>query len=222
MTVSELIQSRTTTKVLADPDRPLPTPDGSERAVIEAMMTAAHAAPHHFPCHDSHRPVEGDSPVPWRFYALDGAACRALRDVVVDFEGKTETTLRLLGATDGLIVVTWLPEPRSEAEPAGDGTMFDGTRRNMEHVAAAAAAVQNMLIVATDAGRRSFWSSGGPILLSPAARRTLGIPEAEIILAAVYLAPNDTSGTDSRPGARRAHAGPVESCSRWVEPKSTD
>lgn len=216
MTTSDIIARRVTTKVLADPERPRPTPDGSERPLLRSMMEAGHRAPHHFPCHESHRVEGSTSPVPWRFYALDGAACRALRTLVAGIEGSIETTMKLLGGTDGLIVVTWLPEPRTAPDVPAEGSLFDGTRRNMEHVAAASAAVQNMLLVATEEGRGSFWSSGGPILLSDTVRELLGIPAGEVVLAAVYLAPDDTSGVDTRPGARRPQAGAVDDCTRWI------
>lgn len=177
------------------------------------MMDAAHTAPHHFPCHQSHRVTDAESVVPWRFYALDGAACREIRVRVTGLEGPIDTTLGLLGAADGLIVVTWLPDPADA--PAMDA-LFDPTRRNMEHIAAAAAAVQNMLLVATEAGTRTFWSSGGPILQSDVVRTWLGIPSEQVMLAAVYLYPPVVGDAVVKPGARRAFSGSATDCTSWV------
>ncbi|MEM7416832.1 MAG: nitroreductase family protein [Gemmatimonadota bacterium] len=214
MTLLDTIRLRRTTKVLAPADAPLPVPDGSERTLLSTMLEAGQEAPHHFPCHDCHRPEEDGALEPWRFYVLDGAACRALRSEIEGWDGKVETTMRLLGGTDGLIIVTWLPDPAEGTLP--DGAAFAPTRRNMEHIAAASSAIQNMLLVATEAGRETFWASGGPILLSSAARAKVGIPTAEVVLGTIYLAPESAGVADVKPGSRRDVRGAAEACTRWV------
>ena len=227
MNIIHTIHARCTCKVLADPNRALPCPDGSERRLMARMIAAGSCAPHHYPCHESHQRGVQDAPVPWRFHALPGSVCRQLRTRVGRLDGPVEITLRLLGAANGLIMVTWLPDP-AEAEdadnPDGAGNrnaggpgLFDATRRNMEHIAATAAAVQNMLLVATEAGVPTFWSSGGPILLGSKAWSWLAIPEDQVLLGAVYLFPRETGPATVKPGARAGLKGEPTAWSRWVE-----
>jgi len=182
-------------------------------------MAAGGRAPHHFPCHESHRTPPLDAEVPWRFHALTAPACRTLRERITAFEGPTATTLGLLGAADGLIVATWLPEPDENTpnDSPDPSRLFAPTRRNMEHIAATAAAIQNMLLAATDAGVSIFWSSGGPFILRDEVLRRMGIPPEQVVLGAVYVYPSETGDAQVKPGARHGTAGPPSGWSRFVE-----
>jgi nitroreductase len=62
---------------------------------------------------------------------------------------------KLLAVAGAAILVTWLPDPPTSGE------VLELTDNNMEHVAATAAAVQNVLLAAEARGMFSYWSSGG-------------------------------------------------------------
>ncbi|NNF28485.1 MAG: hypothetical protein HKO53_05765 [Gemmatimonadetes bacterium] len=213
--VAEVIRARRTIKFRVDPDRALPPGDDSTRSLVEELVDLGATAPHHFPCHSGHQQGPLDSPAPWRFHCMTGPACRRLMAYVLTLDGLVDKLAALLAAADGLILVTWLPDPPSSPLPAD--SLFEPTRRNMEHVAGVAAAVQNMLLAATAKGVETYWGSGG-VFRRPAVARRLGIGAHEVLLGAVFLfpTPDDAKG-EVKPGARRRSAGPRDSWMRWVE-----
>ena len=79
---------------------------------------------------------------------------------------------------------------------------FTGNLRNMEHIAAASTAIQNILLGATAAGHPSYWSSGGT-LRQREARTLLGIPMDEIFLGCLFVFPEDALGKRSRCQTRK-------------------
>ena len=86
----------------------------------------------------------------------------------------------------------------------------------MEHVAAAGAMVQSLLVGATALGWRSYWSSGGVLRGAPVTG-WLGVPEEELSLGAVFLFPAE-GGREVRPGKWRDARGDVAAWARWVTP----
>ncbi len=60
----------------------------------------------------------------------------------------------------------------------------------MEHIAAASAAIQNLLLAATARGISNYWSSGG-VLRSAQVFQQLGIPRQQILLGAIFLFPSE-------------------------------
>ncbi len=214
--VDQTIRDRQTVKVLADE----PVPARDRRAVVEALVEAAGWAPFHRPAAAAHRDVLA-SPVPWRIYALDAAACRALRVALGEAGGKVAA---FLASADALLQVTWLPDPPAagapaEAQSAGAAPgLFESTLANMEHVAAAAAAVQNVLLAATARGIPTYWSSGGGVLRSADVFARLGIPAGEILLGSVFLFPEDTPAEARALSKLRETRGAPAGWSRWVAP----
>src|SRR5690606_39369481 len=108
------------------------------------MVANAGWAPFHRPAAAVH--MEGDrlpGAVPWRCYMLDVAACRDLREWLLA-QGETGPMTRLLAACSAMVLMTWLPNPSIGSRPAGavPAQLFEGTLANMEHLAAASAAVQ--------------------------------------------------------------------------------
>ena len=197
--VDDVIRQRRTVKVLAD----APLAVATDRAVIESLVESAGWAPFHLVAAKEHRGESAlPSVVPWRCYLLDVAACRALRDWLLA-RGDASTFPRLLAACSALVLVTWLPDPPAAPEgdaapaPAAAPDTFAGTRQNMEHIAAASAAVQNLLLAATARGLQTFWATGGP-LRTPAAFTHLGIPDREMLLGAVFVAPSDTGDAETK------------------------
>lgn len=214
--LSEIIRARRTDKVLADPAAPL-TSSGLSREAVDALLETAGFAPLHYPAAQAHR--MGDradgmiSVAPYRVYKLDAAACRRLLARLQASELEPGKIAQMLAAAEALLQVTWLPEP--EADPAGDGG-FVGSLTNMEHIAAASAAVQNLLLLATEAGLRSYWSSGG-VLRGPEVAEWLGTPPGEILLGSVFLFPAEIGSAEAMPGKLRDKRGGLGDWSVWRE-----
>ncbi|HEX8299313.1 MAG TPA: nitroreductase family protein [Rubricoccaceae bacterium] len=206
--VDDAIRGRRTSKVTAAEALP---PSGPPRADLEALFETAGWAPFHRPAADAHRSAL-PGVVPWRFYALDAAGCRALREALAEATGPVPS---LLATADALVLVTWLPDPPSETAAAG---LFEPTLANMEHVAAAGAAVQNLLVASTARGIRTFWSSGGGILRQPATLQRLGIGADEVLLGSVFLFPAEAPGAAEGGTKLREQRGPLSDWMRWVEP----
>lgn len=207
-TVDRVIRARRTTKVLAD----VALPAVDARRTVEELVAVAGWAPFHKPAARVHLEPGGmTSIVPWRFHLVDAPGCRALREVLLE-RGDRSKIPRLLGAAAALVQGTWLPNP-----PRGpvEG-LFEATEENMEHVAAAGAAVQSLLLAATARGIPTYWSSGG-VLRGAEAFGWLGIPAGEILLGSVFLFPAEHPGAEVNPGAHRDRRGAPSDWSRWVE-----
>ena len=209
-----VMKRRATEKVLADPSSPLPA--GEEpRARIDELLAHAANAPFHYQATKDHR-AQLTSPVPWRMYKLDATNCRNLLRHLIN---QTETGIirDMLAAADWLVLATWTPD----ADPASDMSpreleLFAGSARNMEHIAAAGAAIQNFLLLATEGGWSTYWSSGG-VLRSDEVFGLCDIPDREILLGAVFLFPAEAPDVERRPGKLRDARGAVDDWSRWVE-----
>ena len=153
-------------------------------AVIQAILDAAGNAPFHSPSHKAHQ-NDKTSPVPWRAYTLDANACRRLSAKLIE-QGDATKIPNMLSASEYLIQVTWLPDPSSEDQSNINNQMFEATMRNMEHIAAASAFAQSLLLAGESEGFKTYWSSGGT-LRAPETYALLGIPIGEILIGAVFL-----------------------------------
>ncbi len=76
--------------------------------------------------------------------------------------------------------------------------------RDEEHLAAASAMVQNLLLILTAHGMGTYWSSGGR-LRKPEVFEWLGIPVAERFLAGVFIEYPEMMGQakERKPGSHR-------------------
>ena len=210
--LSAVLRARATAKVLGDPDAPLPAAAG-ERNDVERLLADAAWAPFHYARPEAERgPLP--SPVPWRAWALDAPACRGLLARVLEARLPAGIVADMLAAADALVLVTWRPAGgrRAEDDPAGP---FDGSLVNMEHVAAGGAMVQSLLLAATAAGHRTYWSSGGVLRGAPVTG-WLGVPPEELLLGAVFLFPVE-GGREARPGKWRDARGDVSDWAAWCE-----
>lgn len=206
--VDQVIRNRRTVKVFADK----PMGATTTRRIVEELIECAAWAPFHRPSDASHqRREELPSIMPWRCYMLDAATCRQVRKLLLD-SGDTTKIPRILAAATTLIQVTWLPNP---AKDRSDG-LFEPTLANMEHIAAASAAIQNLLLAATARGIPSYWSSGGA-LREQRLFSQLGIPERELLLGSVFLFPPDLENTEHAAGKLREMRGAKEGWARWVD-----
>ena len=182
--IDDVIRCRVTTKVLAE--EPLPLTDIS--VSLQGLLELAGMAPFHRACDDIHRQKELCAIEPWRFHILDCEQCRSLSNQLPkENAGKIPS---MLSAADALLLVTWLPNPPSA--PLKDGHLFEASLGNMEHIAAASAAIQNLLLAATARGISNYWSSGG-VLRGTEVFQLLEIPVAEILLGAIFLFPSEAS-----------------------------
>jgi nitroreductase len=213
MDTDSAIRSRRTEKVLAE--RELPVKDSAnQRALLEEILFLAGQAPFHRACEEQHRHSGGLTGIePWRFYAIDAAACRKLRrQIPQENAGKIPA---MLAAADALIIATWLPNA-GEAPPLEEEPGFAATLTNMEHIAATAAAIENLLLAATARGISNYWSSGG-VLRSRTVRELLAIPAAEMVLGAIFLFPKEIAGAELATSKLRQHRGSLDKWCRWVE-----
>ena len=209
MQTDDAIRSRKTVKILASHE--LAVVD--HRNLVNEILSLAGQAPFHRACEEHHRqssPLIGIEP--WRFHALDAEACRKLR-TRIPFENAGKIPA-MLAAADALIMATWLPNaaqvPDMDGEPG-----YAATINNIEHLAAASAAIQNLLLAATARGVSSYWSSGG-VLRSAQVFNQLGIPRSQILLGAVFLFPQEYGDAELATSKLREHRGSRDAWSRWV------
>lgn len=157
-----------------------------------------------------------DSPVPWRFYPLNQRNClrlghKLLAEPELDLEPES-TIIRLLGACGAMVMVTWLPEPDDSMRAQ------DAARRvhlDEEHLAAASAATQNLLLAAKARGMDSYWSSGGA-LRDWECFDMCDIPPQQKLLGAIFLFPELPKHIKVRKGGLRDKRGQPEQWMRWV------
>ena len=111
----------------------------------------------------------------------------------------------MLAGCGALVLVTWLPEPDDSERGRGEAhrTMMDE-----EHLAAAAAATQNLLLATKARKINTYWSSGG-VLREWECFELCKIPVQEKLLGAVFMSPEVTKKVVARPGHLRDRRGPA-------------
>jgi nitroreductase len=215
VSTEETINKRRTLKLKADPNNPLPITKGSEfKKTIEKLIQLAGKAPFHYQSAEHHRKNKVGGAEPWRFHALDSKTCRRLLDSFNKNEPmKASDGIRqMLAAADGLILGTWLPEKSRSLS-----RKYHPNVKNMEHIAATGAAIQNLLLAATDMGITNYWSSGGCIR-KPKVLEFLGIPKQEILLGAIFLFPDEyPESVQTKTGKNRDVKGELTDYMDWVE-----
>lgn len=218
MNALEAILSRRTSKVLVDPDKPWEV-TGSLKEFLPEILLAAESAPFHYPAHRSHKHPDHDSPVPWRIHCLDGEGCRQLLKIIRTRDVAAGKIPAMLAAAEYLALTTWLPTPGDPSD--NPGQYFDPTLENMEHIAAASAAIQNMLIAATARGVPNYWSSGG-LLREEEWMKRLDIPASQILLGAIFFFPREETfphrPMEIAPGKMRSQKGKQSSWVRFMRP----
>lgn len=217
-TVRHAILERKTEKALCDIERPLEAK--SQSALAQELLELAHWAPFHKPAHETHRQTDLNSVVPWRMYVLEAQDCRKLLSTFKEWSKDDPSWLEgkipnLLASADLLFQVTWLPNPKQTENQ----NAFEGTKDNMEHIAAAASAVQNILIGATAKGLPNYWASGG-LLLRPEIFKLLGISQEEMVLGSIFIFPKHLGNKEQVkivPGSWREKRGPIASWSKKLD-----
>jgi len=219
MDIDNIIKARKTQKVLPNQPWPDATGDLQLKATLEELLDLAAHAPYHYPCHRQYiAEKELNSCMPFRFYALDRTKCRATSQYIDEAGIEAGKVKNMLDGADALLIVTWLPEP-SELNQAGSKkeVSFAGNLTNMEHISAASAAIQNVLLGATARGIPNYWSTGGP-LRSQALRDYLSVPMDEIIAGTVFLFPESApeSGVKILPGGMRQQGKEKNTWATWI------
>ncbi|MEM9593412.1 MAG: nitroreductase family protein [Acidobacteriota bacterium] len=178
MTIESLILNRRTEKVMCDVEAfrqvPEDVAERNRKIVLQAIKTAGWAPFHRV------RGVDG-IPEPWRIHILwhDDVerVARYLRD---DLKNRTKVP-KLAAAASAILLVTWLPEFYDVESRTDMQVVVDE-----EHIAAASAMVQNLLLILTERGMGTYWGSGGAFR-KPEMFNYLGIPLEERLLAAVHV-----------------------------------
>lgn len=208
MKTDKAIKTRKTLKVLSDREWEVSKPESEINETLSGLMGLAKSAPFHYFCDRKHRlDTPQNSLLPWRCYSLATKGCRDLAKVLKLNKVEAGKILQMLHTADAMILVTWLPdEPEN---PLPEGTLFQASLKNMEHLAAASAAVQNMLLGATSQNIPNYWSSGG-VLRDSSMFEYLHIPKNQILLGAIFLFPEDTSKAELVYGANRKDEGSID------------
>ncbi len=219
--VDYVIRERKTAKVLADPYTcPELTAEQSStvRAALSDIVEVAGWAPFHKMVDAQHTQGQMTSPVPWRFYVLEKpACCTLLAHIRVQAEQHPDSVWsramqkkvsKLLAGSSALIQVTWLPD----AQQVADG---EPTLRTVEHIAAASAAVQNLMLAAEARGLATYWSSAG-ILRHKTVLNMLHIPLDQRVLGSIFFS-IDPENYDIVSGPLRDKRGEATDWSTWVD-----
>ena len=218
MNLNEAIHKRKTTKVIPNAVWPEGITDKKLKALVSELLELASFAPYHYMCNDKYiEEKELNSCVPYRVYILDTQKCRMTATFLEDHNIKSGKIQQMLEAADMLFVVTWLPEPSTDTQDGVKRVNFEGNLKNMEHISATAAAIQNMLLGATAKGIPNYWSSGGKLRESEV-KKHLGIPEDEVILGTVFLFPEDSEERDAKiiPGGLRSSGKLITEWSKYL------
>ena len=199
--IEDIMRARVTEKVLGTLENRSSVPpeiEAKNRPLIEDAIAASGWAPFHYP-----RNVDKLSE-PWRAHVLWNQEVRKLSRFLSDDLQLTIKEPQLAAASRVPILVTWIPEnATSSIGQCDDPIVF----RNEEHLAAASAMVQNLLLALTAKGMGNYWSSGGK-LRERAAFDYLSIPQLERLLAAVFveypeMRDSKYGETSRKPGALR-------------------
>lgn len=187
-TVESVARRRETIKLMAEESFPA----DQKLPILDRLLACAGWAPFHRMCSVQHR-AELSQPAgiePWRFHVLEAADCRRLRQHLLHHPhaGKIPS---MLASCEAMLMATWLPNPPSSGHSTNDhdNESFEPTLENVEHIAAASAAIQTLLLAATAAGVDNYWSSGG-VLRTAELFRLLDIPTEQRLLGAIFLFPD--------------------------------
>jgi len=182
--IETIIRSRKTEKVLCDIEsrKPIPAEVAARNrlGVLQSLKTAGWA-PFHYP-----RNVAGVAE-PWRAHVLWDDEVRNAAIYLRDELNTTSKEPKLAAGCSALVLVTWLPESHDQrSQNLPESNQEVALARDEEHLAAAAAMVQNLLLLLTARGMGTYWSSGGKFR-EPEMFGYLNIPRNERLLAAVFI-----------------------------------
>lgn len=219
MIVDSIIKNRKTQKVIAKEEWSVPFKNKELKGLVDELLELAASAPYHYRCHQIYmNNDELNSCLPYRFYIADASKCRLISQHIKKEGINAGKITNLLYAADLLFIVTWLPETLESNTSKTEINFFEGNIKNMEHIAAASSAIQNVLLGATSRNIPSYWSSGGQLRNKPL-KSYLTIPENEIIMGTVFLFPKDVEQKDVKiiPGRLRNEGKEKNTWSKWLD-----
>jgi len=217
------ISKRATAKVLAPEPWEATLSEAEQADLIQTLLTAASYAPYHYTTSERYKDESTGliSELPYRCYTLDARNARGLADWLQQEDVAAGKVINMLWAAEAVIAISWLPDvfgkqPKDD-ERAFEPVPFVGNLRNMEHVAAASAAAQNVLLTATELGYLNYWSSGG-MLRQKVVRDKIGIPMREVMLGFLFVFPADSEkrGAEVKPGKNREKGKALKTWSKAV------
>lgn len=145
---------------------------------------------------------------PWLFYVYTGEAMAKFAEAHANLYWEhTDAEKRMEGTREKLkhntdlashLVVAVMKRGQNEKIPV------------IEEVAAASAAIQNILLGATAMGIASFWSTGG-MALKPALAQYLGLGAEDAVLGLIFLGYTDEPAKE---GLRNSH---INDKVKWVK-----
>ncbi|RYY36721.1 MAG: nitroreductase [Sphingobacteriaceae bacterium] len=142
---------------------------------------------------------------PWRFVVYEEplAFCQQHAELykqhtaAENFKDGTYNNLATIGTNASHVVVAAMKRGSNPNIPA------------IEEIAAASAAIQNVLLAATSLNVASFWSTGG-MTLKPAFKDFLGLGEEDAVLGLLYL-----GYSEQQPEGKRVT--PIEEKVKWIK-----
>lgn len=204
--LTDIIAERKTAKVLAQEPWEATLNEREQQALVDRLLELAAKAPYHYKSAERYKATGKNSTLPFRAYTLTARECRKLAEKLEGTTPPPGKITNMLWAAEALIMVTWLPDVFGEQPDERDmePVPFTGNLRNMEHLAAAGAAINNILLGATAEEYPNYWSSGGA-LRQKEARILTGVPMEEILLGSLFIFPKDAydRGVEVKPGKLR-------------------
>jgi len=144
---------------------------------------------------------------PWRFFVYEGSRvqdfcndhAKLYRDSVPEdqFNPDSYEKLKQMGDKASHVIIAVMQRGALPKIP------------ELEEIAAASAAVQNVLLGATAAGVAAYWGSGG-MVYKPAMKTYLGLRDTDIVLGAIYMGYTDEP---NKPGVRNT---PLSEKINWM------
>lgn len=177
-TIDFVIENRITEKVLAE-NVLVPRLTDEQIQKFDDQVLAAVQVAGWAPFHYDRRMAEVAEP--FRFNVMFSPACRKLAEEFhtrFDDIKPTNKIPKMLNACGALVLVTWL------AEQLSDPTKSE--KVNREHLAAASAATQNLLIALQARELGTYWSSGGQ-LGSAAFFQSHQLPAESELVGAIFV-----------------------------------
>lgn len=215
MNILEKLKQRRTHKVIGNLEDVVSAAE-LDCSTIDDMLAACANAPFHYACDRTHK-TDMPSVVPWRVYKMNAQDCNKLAEFLIA-SGDTTKVPNMLTAAEYMLQVTWLPDEETIINKAAgkDQEAFKGTVRNMEHIAAASAFIQSLLLAGEEKNLMTYWSSGGA-LKSDNVFEYLSIPQNQMLLGSVFLFSKDVAHAQIKQGAMRDARGGVKDWSKWCE-----
>ena len=196
-TVTRVVESRRTFKVMGDVESPVQLDLRSaqpHRDIVLQSIKTADAAPFHYDRHYD------NIAQPWRVNILWHESCQKIAanfHLWLDDVKPGNKLPSMLSACGACVLVSWLPQFDRVTEDASVTVPSKSKQLQIdqEHLAAASAYVQNLMLLLTAANMGTYWSSGGQFRERPLMDR-LGIDASQQLLAAVFVEFPDTNASD--------------------------